>query len=389
VRLLLLLTGLSQFVSCATGLLTVPLEDSWPVQAIPAAAGVRLVAPAGDSAILVSGPPDAWEARIVARVHGADAEELLALPEEQSQCGYDAERLVSRDDGSWWYSRCAGGVDRFFIRVVTSDAPSRAASWPVSIDPGAARGWLPMDGPRPEGLLLSNTTEGTVRADVVTAVGAEAVGTFTRNDARVITQQTWQAHRLDAARFAIVSVEFDDRTETSMILLRVFDAGELHETRLPFAPRRRYLSVASAADARGRLAVVAATAREAAAMLVDPAHADAGRARVVPGGDEISTSASAGVRMAVVGDRIVATWLRPGDHTVRLAELGEGFAYAPVTIGSAAEDSLLALTLSGENLDLFWASQSGVARRRLPDHPTGFVIASELWMTLRRTFASL
>jgi len=92
--------------------------------------------------------------------------------------------------------------------------------------------------------------------------------------------------------------------------------------------------------------------------------------------------------MALMGDRIVATWLRPQDRAVRLVEAGEGFAHPPVTVGSADRESILALTCSGDTLDVFWTSRSGLSRRRLPDHPTGFVLASELWMVLRRKLAS-
>jgi len=51
---LLLLTGLSELLSCGRGILTVPLEDVWPEKLNPVAAEVRLVAPAGDEMILVS-----------------------------------------------------------------------------------------------------------------------------------------------------------------------------------------------------------------------------------------------------------------------------------------------------------------------------------------------
>jgi hypothetical protein len=375
-RLVIVLTGLARFASCASGIVSLPLEEVHPVGATETAANVRDVA-GGEELTVISGPENAWFPRTFTR----EGKTLLSLPEEWSWCGHSGDYAVMREDGSWWYSRCAGDTARLIVRLVTSESPSQAAAIEVAHPPTSARAWLPIRSKEIEGVLLTtlHESERTLRAGLVTRDGMKELGVLERTDSVVIDPSIWQAHRLDEERIALVSIDFDNRMNSSAVLLRVFAGGEVTESRLRFdGGQHRYVSVASALAPDGSLAVVAASSAAVAAMIVDPDDPTAARPRVLstdrPERDDL--------HLTVSGDRFVAGWRYRPDRTIRLAEFNRRLALPAVTVAEEA-DSLIALRGGAEGVDVYWRTTGGIAHRRLPPQPTGYVVASEAWVWLR------
>jgi hypothetical protein len=383
------LTGLLQLAGC-TRFLSLPLEDVHAVRTVAVdAAGVRHAVAAGDDLVAVFGPADTESPRTFLRIHGQTNETLSVLPEEWSWCGLRSEQLIAREDASWWYSRCAGGQDQLFIRVVSSagsSAPATPAAIPIRRPPTSARGWLPMEGKELAGVLLSTLDhdERTLRADLVTAAGVKELGVVQRTDPATIGADTWQAHRLDDDRVALVSIDFDQRRDTSMVLLRVIAGGQVTESRLPFTRQNRYVALASTLDTSGRLAVVAVSKRAVEAMIIDPRQPSSARARPLA---EASGPAGfpACVRVVATGRRFVAAWLRSSDRAINLCEFDEPFTFPAMAAGGAVEGDvpLLELRRRTDGIDVLWSTGGGVAWRRLPDQPTGYLIAADLWIWLR------
>jgi hypothetical protein len=244
-----------------------------------------------------------------------------------------------------------------------------------------------MEGKELAGVLLSTVDhdERALRADLVTAAGVKELAVVQRTDPVVIGVDIWQAHRLDDERVALVSIDFDGSRDTSMVLLRVIAGGHVTETRLPFSPRNRYVGLASALDTRGRLAVVAVSKHAVEALIVDPRHPAGSRARVLGEASASFGFLSSCMRVVAAGDRFVAAWLRPSDRAIQLCEFDDQFVFPALTAGGAAEGDfpLLELRRRTDGIDVLWSTSRGVAWRRLPDQPTGYLITADLWTWLR------
>lgn len=379
------LISLAQLGGCTTRFLSLPLEAAYPERTIAAGTGdIRYAAGAGDDLVVVSGPPDTWKPRTFTRVRGETSEPLLTLPEEWSWCGLGSEAMIAGDDGNWWYSRCAGDAKELFIRVVSSAAPSSPMAIPIGREPRRALGWLPIEGKDVAGVFLSRAEDGQkVRADLVTPSGAKELGVFDRDNSAIIGVQTWQAHKLDENRVALVSIELDSRVQTAMVLLRLFEDGKVTESRLAFAPRRENIDVASTMDGSGQLAIVAPTNSGVEAMIVDPRQPTRARARLIA--DVAASAAFFGMRIIPTRGRFVAAWLRASDRTVQLCELDQQITLAPVSAGSAAGSDwpFLALRRVPDGIDVLWTAERGVGWRHLPEQATGYLLAADLWIWLK------
>lgn len=374
-KLVLILAGLAQFASCAGGIVSLPLEKAHAARSIETPENVQLVA-GGEELTVISGPDNAWLPRTFTR----EGKTLLSLPEEWSWCSHAGEYAVSREDGSWWYSRCAGDSERLLVRLVISEAPSQAAAIEIARPPKSGRGWLPIRSNEVEGVLLTTVrdSEWTLQAELVSRGGAKELAVIERTDSAMIGPQTWQAHRLGDGRIAVVSLDIDRRAGTTGVLLRVFAGGEVTVSRLRFEfDRPGHAAVASALGSDGSLAVIAGNRNAIEAIVVDPNDPTAARSRL------ISTTGTTGdLHLTASGNRFVAAWRQTADRTIRLAEFDRQFAFPAVVVGAEA-GRLLDLRGGAEGIDVYWSAPGGVAHRRLPHQPTGYVIASDAWVWLR------
>jgi hypothetical protein len=385
-KLWIFLGGLAQLASCARRMMTsVPIEHLYDARPLTAAvAEVRDAAAGGsDDFVVVSGGGDVWENRKFTRIRAGENEPLLSIPDENNRCV--GERLVLRSDGSWWYSRCGGDPD-LLVRFVTSSAPSHPSSLHIARQYAVA--WLPLDGDEPSGVLLSHVDQDDQRllAELVTPVGTRELGIFYRRGRLGFAAQTWQAHRLHDDRIAVVSIEDDDFARSSAIILRLIRDGEVTESRLPFDPRNSYSAIATAVGDNGDLAIVAAISAGLVGMTVDPDKPQLGRARMFSDSSD-ATLPFPGIRVISTGDRFMAAWVRRSHRAVRLCEFDRRFVFPAISAGDDVDrySTLLAVRKAPGGVDFFWVSANkGVMWRRLPERPTGYLLAAELCKLFRK-----
>ena len=120
-------------------------------------------------------------------------------------------------------------------------------------------------------------------------------------------------------------------------------------------------------------------------MTVDPDQPQLGRPRMFSGSSD-ATLPFPGIRVISTGDRFMAAWVRRSDRAMRLCEFDRRFAFPAISAGDDVDcySTLLAVRKAPEGIDFFWVSANkGVMWRRLPERPTGYLLAAEVWKLLR------
>ncbi|HUR81111.1 MAG TPA: hypothetical protein VM733_10110 [Thermoanaerobaculia bacterium] len=371
IRFWALLATLSA-VACPGRLLTkIPIEHLHDARELPASG--RDLAVTGDNAyVIVAGPPTETASARLLRVDGEQVTPILDIPEKRSGICW-GERVSG--GATWWYGRCNHGV----VEFATSASPSLKA---VS---GTADGigWMPLEGDEPAGVLVSlaDASERVIRAELATPGGAEVLGEFERIGHIAYLPSVWQAHRLEDGAIAIVALEEEDIRGSNRIMLRVFRDGALAaETQLPFA-RNHWVSVSSALSKRG-LAVVAAqpSGGGLTAMVVDVNAPLSAKPHDIKSSDAAILAHYSAV--APVGERFAVTWQNSVDHSVRFAEFDAATALPALIAGEGTQQTVPMLRSEEEGVSLFWSQK----RRTLPEQPTGYLLAAELWRWFRVSF---
>lgn len=378
-RLCLFFLGfLTQLASCADRHLHLSLlqMDPVPVARLDEARHAGMVGE--NQFILVSGKPDSWQPRTLVRIDGDASEQSLLLPTRNTPCL--GEALILRGP-RWWYSRCSGNG----VQFVSSEAPG-SPSFVAGDSALHPREWLPFEQDAPGGVLLSVEPDGrTVIASRVTPSGVqETLGRFDRGST-LWGSDRGQAVRLGTDSVALITIETSSSDPVhSSIVLRVIRNGDIATSRLAFH-ESGWASVAAAAGPNEHFAIVAAPFDESGvvALVVDPTQPDRATVR------HLVRSAAAvpypGLRLMANGNRFIATWIELREKTVRIAEFDAHIALPAVTVASDVGGFVPLLSLGhspGEqprDVAVFWTGKGGnVMLRRLPEPPTGFVIASDL-----------
>ncbi len=357
-------------LACPGKLLTkIPIEHLHDARDL-AATGRDLAVVGDDAYVIVEGPPIETAPARLLRVDGERVTPILDIPQKRSGICW-GERVFTGN--SWWYGRCDHGA----VEFATSASP---ALTPVT---GTADGigWMPLDGDEPAGVLVSlaDATERVIRAELTTPGGAQLLGEFERIGHIAYLPSAWQAHRLADGAIAIVALEEEDVRGANRIMLRIFRDGALvSESKLPF-PRNHWVSVASAHGEHG-IAVVAAqpSGGGLTTMVVDPESPLTAKPHDIAHSDAAILSHYASI--AAVGERFAITWLNLVDHTVRLAEFDAETALPAVVAAEESRPEQFGPILVREEngVSLFWSRQ----RRTLPEQPTGYLLAVELWRLL-------
>jgi len=341
---------------------------------------VRHVGMAGENQfILVTGKPDSWQPRVLVRVDADASEHPLVLPTQDTAC--IGEALVVHG-GRWMYSRCNGNG----VQFVTSDAPDSpvfVANNDPALDPSE---WLPFEQDDSGGVLLSlEKDQRTVIARRVTPSGIqETLGSFDRGST-LGGAERGQAVRLGAGSIALITIETtaSDPVQSS-IVLRVIRNGEIATSRLAFEASG-WASVAAAIGTNKQLAIVAAPFNDSGvvAVMVDPEQPNHPTTRpLTPAAVAVTFY---GLRLTANGDRFIAGWIRSRDADVQIAEFDRRIVLPAVTIANHVTGLAPTIALGhapGEDsrdVTIFWTDDRGnVMLRRLPEPPTGSVIASDL-----------
>ncbi|HET7435994.1 MAG TPA: hypothetical protein VFN10_14895 [Thermoanaerobaculia bacterium] len=363
-------------------IVSVPIDTLYGVRRTGALRESRFLLRAGDEVVVVSGAPEPHHPRALIRLGEGDPEPVAALSESWSWCGF-SEGLLPRGDNGWWYSRCEGGIHEFAIRMITPDGGSSLV--PVDVSPETVRGWLPIAGGDQEGVLLSLADENDsdrLRVQHVTAAGVKDLGILTRNDrGAVISPQRWQALRLDEHRIAVVSLEYDLRSQTSFVMQRIFGGEEIEETVLVAARNRTLQSLATARDGGGKIVVVVLDSRGVDAFID-------GHVKTLTENLSDTNAGLGEMRLLPVHDRLIAAWVQPVDHTLRIVEFNAAFAHPPAVVAeNVGTEAAIALAVRDGEVEVLWADAGQLARRRLPEQPTGYLAAADLFTWAREDFA--
>jgi hypothetical protein len=194
-----------------------------------------------------------------------------------------------------------------------------------------------------------------------------------------------QAVRLGAGGVALITIETasPDPVQSS-IVLRVIRDGAIATSRLAFHASG-WASVAAAIGANEQLAIVAAPFNESGvlAMMVDPKQPDQPAIRTLT--SRPVAVPSPGLRLIANGDRFIAGWILSRDGEVQIAEFNGRVVLPAVTVARHVAGSAPAISLGhafeedSRDITIFWTEDGGnVMLRRLPDPPTGSLIASSL-----------
>jgi len=375
-RLWLFVLGfVAQFASCADRHLQLSQLKMDPVP-VARLDDVRHAGMAGEyQFILVSGKPDSWQPRTLVRIDADANEHSLVLPTQDTACV--GEALIVRGP-RWWYSRCTGNG----VQFVTSDAqgsPSFVANDDPSLEPAE---WLPFELDESSGVLLSvKKDQRTVIARRVTPAGIqETLGSFDRGST-IWGADPGEAVSLRGDRVALITIETASPNPThSSIVLHVIRNGEIATSPVAF-DESGWASVAAATGPDEKLAIVAAphSGSGVVAVMVDPAQPDRATIR------HLTHSPAAGLRLMANGNRFIASWIRLRDLEVQIAEFDGRVVLPAMTVASPVAGFLPAISLGharGEDsrdITVFWTEDDGkVMLRRLPEPPTGFLIASDL-----------
>lgn len=330
--------------------------------------------------ILVTGEPDIGNSRVLIRIDAEANEHSLVLPAKDTACL--GEALIVRA-ARWWYSGCSGNG----IRFVTSDRPD-SPSFVADNRALHPKEWLPFEQDDPGGVLLSTEQDGrVVVVRSVTPSGMrETLGRFDRGSA-VWGANRGQAVRLAADGVALITIEtISDDPAHSSIVLRILRNGEISTSRVAFHASA-WRSVAAAAGPTGQLAIVGAPFDDSGlvAVVVDQARPDKFIARALMRRPE---AVSTDVRLIANGDRFIAGWISR-DGQVQIAEFGDEIALPAVTVAIDAARRAPTISLGhapGDgslDVTVFWPGDTGhVMLRRLPEPPTGSLIASDLLRAL-------
>jgi len=329
--------------------------------------------------IVVSGKPDSWQPRTIVRIEADGSEHPLVLPTQDTACV--GEALIVRG-ARWRYSRCSGNG----VQFVSSDAPGSPV-FVVTNDPALfPTEWLPFERDDSGGVLLSmEKDERTMVATVVTPSGIqETLGRFDRGST-LGGAERGQAVRLGPDAVALITIETgsSDAVQSS-IVLRVMRNGGITTSRLAFHASG-WASVAAAIGTNHQLAIVAAPFNQSGvlAVMVDPDQRDHSTTR------RLTTAAvfvpSPGLRLIANGDRFIASWIRSRDGQVQIAEFDSRLVLPAVTVADHVAGSGPAISLGhapdedSREVTVFWTEDGGnVMLRRLPEPPTGTLIASAL-----------
>lgn len=342
---------------------------------------VRHVGMVGENQfILVSGKPDSWQPRVLVRIDADASEHSLVLPTQDTACL--GEALIARGT-RWRYSRCTGNG----VQFVSSDAPGS----PVFIannDPALhSTEWLPFEQDDTGGVLLSvEKDERTVIARRVTSSGIqETLGRFDRGST-LWGADRGQAVRLGSDGVALITIETTSSDPVhSSIVLRVIRNGEIATSRLAFHASG-WASVAAAIGTNQQLAIVAAPFNPSGvlAVTVDPEQPDHPTIRhLTPAATGVTYF---GLRLIANGDRFIASWIRSEDGEVQIAEFDRRLVLPAVTVANHVAGFGPTISLGhapdedSRDITVFWTEDGGnVMMRRLPDPPTGSLIASDLF----------
>jgi hypothetical protein len=342
---------------------------------------VRHVGMVGENQfILVSGMPDSWRPRTLVRIDADANEHPLVLQTQDTACL--GEALIVRG-ARWWYSRCTGNG----VQFVSSDAPDSPV-FVANNDPALHTSeWLPFEQDDPGGVLLSvENDERTVIARRVTPSGIqETLGRFDRGST-FWGSERGQAVRLGSDGVALITIEtISSDPVHSSIVLRVLRNGEIATSRLAFHASG-WASIAAAIGTNKQLAIVAAPFNPSGvlAVTVDPEQLDHPTIRhLMPAAVSVTYY---GLRLIANGDRFIASWIRSGDGEVQIAEFNGHVVLPAVTVADHVAGLAPAVSLGhapGEDsreVTVFWTEDGGnVMLRRLPEPPTGSLIASALF----------
>lgn len=389
-RFAILFPALARLASCGGELALVPVEQVHePVILARSAGEIRDVVMLGDGDyVAAAGGSKQWETRVLTR----GGETLFSVPEEAPHvCA--GEALLPRASGGWWYSRCGGAADGVAVRFASSRAPSQITVTSVPLAPRAVAGWLPLKGDDPAGVLLATDGTGSfdVHAHLVTPGSVTRLPSFAPRGWLGLEPALWRALRLPDGRIAIVSLELDDRDLNATVMLRIVSkSGEITETQLPFARDAEYAYLAAAVSQSGVVGI--SVVRMDGAVLsssFDPDQPHDAAPRRLSSAEGARLPAP-GVIVEAVGERFVVTWVGAADRALWLCEFAGAVSFPAVRIGEGADrfNPLLTAGHRGDAIDVVWAGSTGLTWRRLPQTPTGYVVAADLWTRLRALFVT-
>lgn len=374
---------LAQLSGCASVFCSLSIDDEFaPRRLRVAIRDVQDIIPLGDLAdedfVVVSPPFTPIGALEITRVGPGGEEVIASIPPQFPQ---DIARFLTAGDGRWWFSRSGSqdvGSSAFF--VAGAEGHQQTA---VRLPGELTRVWLPVRGEQLRGLLVSVSEEDSaLQVDEVTPAGVKRLGEFPwREFHRTLHVGNWSVQALAGDRFAIVSV--DNPPEAPGLKLRIVGDGETTESALSCRVTG-YLSLGTAVDTDGRLAIVVRSSRgEVVAMLVDIDRPERAECRVISAPGEVAAQTAFGSPVVVhAGDRFIAAWIRD-DHKIRACELTD--AGLPPVIIDAGDDADVRFPLrqllhtEGEFFTIIWKDRGGeLMARRLPRDLTGYAMFTEL-----------
>jgi hypothetical protein len=356
--------GLAPFATCAGPLAhaVVHLHDRRAIETT--AADVLAIADAHQHWIAVAGSAIKWGAR---RVVTDDGRTLLQVPEEWSPCR--GEALVTPPNEQWWYTRCGTQGGRFVISLASDRRPN--ATLYSEKDSGDTRGWLPLFGSEPGGVLIKamNGDDTDLLAFLVAAEGVTELGSIRRRHAEEIVRSRWQAIRIGDDRVLVAFLE-----GPSAVTLYTFSAGDIVTARLPFPPNTTYSSIAMAADDAGNVAVVAATASGAVGLVLRDGEAPSDVHAILT-----SAVGLENLRLVASGKTFVVAGTTQ-DGTIAIGEFGPKHVdESAIDAGGRVGDGDVFDVVAKADGDtaLYWSAAGRFFARELPSDPVAYLLTAE------------
>lgn len=355
-----------------------PVSARYGVRTAPAIADVREAVWLDERTVVVSGPVDDWAERRIALTGNGSSKRLATLPEQGPWC--PGQALVSGGESVWWYSRCGIRSPVVTVEFVTADAPGDVIAIRTGRSRDDARGWVPIHGRAPSGLLISAAggDASSLTIDLVSPSGVEEVGRLARDATAFIAAGAWSAQQLHDGATALIVRDASAAGPDTVLVLFVFRGdGIIDRFDLVHAPEASFVSLVTASSDDHLAIVATTTSGDVMSVLFDLTASRVDTTRVLSSAGKGAVATS--IALKSVGGRFVAAWTT-ADGAVRLCEFARTFALPSVEVSAPARrDPALGLQPLNEEIILYSSAPDGTLEwRHLPSRPTGYLVAMDL-----------